>query len=388
MSGIHKLSARKVQTIKKPGRHSDGGGLHLSVSKAGGKAWCYMWVRNSRRREMGLGGFPGVTLLMARERAQHARELVANNKDPILERRKLVVVTFGEAADHLVEALKQDWSSDKHRQQWKRTVQHYCEPIRKIPVGEIETGDVIRVLKPIWTTKEETARRLRSRIERVLDYASAHNWRDGENPARWNGHLKDILPKRDKSKIKNFAAMPYEQLPDFLTKLSLVYTVPALALEFTILTVARTNETLGAKWSEFDFDEGVWTIPAERMKSKQVHRVPLSDTVLGILRKAELYRKLEYVFPGTKKGKPLSNMSMAMLLRRLYPEKCTVHGFRSTFRDWCGDQTNFPREIAEAALAHKVGNKVEQAYRRRDAIEKRRELMIAWDFYCGNERPD
>jgi len=385
VAGIHKLSARKVNSLTIPGRHSDGGGLYLSVTKTGGKSWCYMWVRNGRRREMGLGGFPGVTLASARERAQSAREMVANDRDPILERRKQVVISFGEAADHLVDALSQDWSSEKHRQQWKRTVTHYCEPIREVPVNDVVTDDVIRVLKPIWTTKEETARRLRSRIERVLDYASAHDWREGDNPARWNGHLKDILPKRDKSKIKNFAAMPYEKVPVFMKTLRSVKSVPAYALEFTILTAARTNETLGAKWNEIDWDNKVWDIPAERMKAKQEHQVPLSDRMFDVLSKAKQYKNSEYVFPGARKGKPLSNMSMAMLLRRIETERCTVHGFRSTFRDWCGDKTNFSREVAEAALAHKVGNKVEQAYRRRQALDKRRSLMDEWASYCVSQ---
>lgn len=382
MSGIHKLSARKVQSIKKTGRHSDGGGLYLNVTKTGGKSWCYMWVRSGRRREMGLGGVPGVTLSTARERAQSARELIANDKDPILERQKKIVVTFGEAADHLVETLKQDWSSEKHRQQWQRTVTHYCKPIRKIAVSEIDTDDVLRVLKPIWTTKEETARRLRSRIERILDYSSAHNWRSGENSARWNGHLKDILPKRDKSKIKNFAAMPYENVPAFLKKLKAVNSLPALALEFSVLTAARTNETLGAQWCEIDIEAKLWTIPAERMKAKQEHRVPLTDRVVEILLSTKMYQCSDYVFPGTKKGKSLSNMTMAMLLRRVETGHCTVHGFRSCFRDWCGDRTDHPREIAEAALAHKIGNKVEQAYRRRHALDKRRLLMDEWSSYC------
>ena len=331
---------------------------------------------------MGLGGYPGVTLSAARDRAQQARELLAEQKDPIQERKRQIVVSFGEAADHLVETLRQEWSSEKHRQQWRRTVNHYCAPIRDIPVRTIETPDVLGVLKPIWTTKAETARRLRSRIERVLDYASAHGWREGDNPARWKGHLRDILPKRDKSKISNFAAMPYEKLPHFLSELQRVNSLPAFALEFTILTAARTSETLGARWDEFDLEQSVWQIPATRMKAKQEHSVPLSDKVIAVLKKAAPYRKSDYVFPGAKPGKPLSNMSMAMMLRRMETEHYTVHGFRSTFRDWCGDQTNFPREVAEAALAHKVGNKVEQAYRRRQALDKRRSLMDEWASYC------
>jgi len=265
---------------------------------------------------MGLGGYPGVTLSLARERAQNSRELLAIDKNPILERRKQVVVTFGEAADHLVETLARDWTNKKHRQQWKRTIEHYCAPIRKIPVADISTDDVLKTLEPVWTAKEETARRLRARIERILDYASAREWRSGENPARWQSHLKDILPKRDKSKIKNFASMPYERLPKFFCKISSIQTVPSLALQFTILTAARTGEVLEAVWSEIQPDKKIWTIPDVRMKAKQENIVPLSDMALKILNEARLYKDSEYIFPGTRKERPLSNMSMAMLLRR------------------------------------------------------------------------
>lgn len=206
-------------SVKRPGRHSDGKGLYLLVKKTGRKSWVYMWDRNHRRREMGLGGFPDVSLATAREKAQYARELIADDKDPINEKKKIVIKTFGEAADHLVETLQADWSNEKTRQQWIRTGSHYCKPIRNIPVGSIDTDDVLRVLKPIWTEKEETARRLRARIERILDYASAHNWRAGENPARWKGHLKDVQPKRDKLKKRNFSAMPYEKIPEFFKTL-------------------------------------------------------------------------------------------------------------------------------------------------------------------------
>ena len=265
MAGMHKLSTRKVMNIKVPGRHSDGKGLYLLVKKTGRKSWVYMWNRNHRRREMGLGGFPDVSLAKAREKAQAVRELIADEKDPIKQKKKVIVKSFGEAADHLVETKQADWTNEKHRQQWIRTVSHYCKPIRTIPVGQIDTDDVLRVLKPIWTEKEETARRLRSRIERVLDYASAHNWREGKNPARWNGHLKDILPKRDKLKKRNFAAMPYEKIPEFLKELKKETGIAALALEMTVHTAARTSETLNAKWSKIDLEKKLWTIPAERM---------------------------------------------------------------------------------------------------------------------------
>ena len=382
MAGMHKLTTRKVASLQDPGRHSDGKGLYLLVKKTGRKSWVYMWNKDRRRREMGLGGFPDVSLARARERAQNAREMIAEDKDPLEEKKKTVIVSFGEAADHLVETLKADWTNEKHRQQWIRTVTHYCKPIRHIHVGKVDTDDVLRVLKPIWTEKEETARRLRARIERILDYASAHNWRQGENPARWNGHLKDILPKRDKLKKRNFAAMPYEKIPDFLNELEKEKGMAALALQMTIHTACRTNETLGATWSEIDLDKKLWTIPAKRMKGKAEHVVPLTSSVLKVLEFVKMFQTSDYLFPGAREGRPLSNMSMNMLMRRMGVKDATVHGFRSSFRDWCGDNTQYPREVAEAALAHKVGNKVERAYRRRSALEKRGELMAEWSRYC------
>ena len=382
MAGFHKLSTRKVMSVKSPGRHSDGKGLYLLVKKTGRKSWVYMWNRNHRRREMGLGGFPDVSLAKAREKAQLARELIADGQDPIKESKKRAVKSFGEAADHLVETLQADWTNEKHRQQWIRTISHYCKPIRNIPVSNIDTDDILKVLKPIWQEKEETARRLRSRIERILDYAAAHKWREGENPARWKGHLKDLLPKRDKLKKRNFAAMPYEKIPEFFLSLKKEQGMSALALQFAIHTATRTSETLEATWSELDLENKLWTVPAERMKNKLEHTIPLTGTVLAVLWQAHLFKSSEYVFPGAKLGRPLSNMSMNMLMRRMGVENATVHGFRSSFRDWCGDHTSHPREIAEAALSHKIGNKVEQAYRRRSALEKRRRLMEDWTAYC------
>jgi len=341
-------------SVKSPGRHSDGKGLYLLVKKTGRKSWVYMWNRNHRRREMGLGGFPDVR----------------------------AVKSFGEAADHLVETLQADWTNEKHRQQWIRTISHYCKPIRNIPVSNIDTDDILKVLKPIWQEKEETARRLRSRIERILDYAAAHKWREDENPVRWKGHLKDLLPKRDKLKKRNFAAMPYEKIPEFFQNLKKEQGMSALALQVAIHTATRTSETLEATWSELDLENKLWTVPAERMKNKVEHTIPLTEIVLTVLRQAHLFKSSEYVFPGAKPGRPLSNMSMNMLMRRMGVENATVHGFRSSFRDWCGDHTQHPREIAEAALSHKIGNKVEQAYRRRSALEKRRRLMEDWTAYC------
>jgi integrase len=386
MGGVHKLSARKVSTAHVPGRLSDGAGLYLYVKKTGRKSWIYMWKKDGVRREMGLGGYPGVSLAKARLKAQIQRELISDGVDPLAarakEKRLPKVKTFGEAADHLVETLKADWSSEKYRQQWKRTVSHYCEPIRSLRVDKVDTDDVMRVLKPIWSTKEETARRLRSRVERILDYATAHGWREGENPARWKGHLKDLLPKRDSAKKNNFAAMPYEEIPEFVRSLREQEGSSALALEFTIHTAARTNEALGATWDEIDFDKAIWSTPASRMKGKQEHIVPLTPQSLEVLQKAYQMKISDYVFPGGERERPLSNMSMNMLMRRMGIENATVHGFRSSFRDWCGDKTDYAREVAEAALAHKIGNKVEQAYRRRHALEKRQGLMADWSEYC------
>lgn len=386
MGGVHKLSARKVSTVGVAGRLSDGAGLYLYVKNTGRKSWVYMWKKDGRRREMGLGGYPAVSLAKARLKAQIQRELISEGVDPLAARAKEKnapkITSFGEAADHLVETLKGDWSSEKHRQQWKRTVSHYCEPIRALPVDKIDTDDIMRVLKPIWTTKEETARRLRSRIERILDYSTAHGWREGEKPARWKGHLKDLLPKRDSSRKSNFAAMPYEKIPDFLKTLRQQDGSASLALEFTIHTAARTNEALGAVWDEIDFEKALWIVPAERMKGKQEHVVPLTSQCLEVLKKSHAMKVSKYIFPGGKKDRPLSNMSMNMLMRRMGIENTTVHGFRSSFRDWCGDKTEYPREVAEAALAHKIGNKVEQAYRRRNALEKRQGLMSEWSTYC------
>ena len=331
---------------------------------------------------MGLGGFPDISLAKARDRAQAIREMIADDIDPIAEKQKSVIVTFQEAAEHLVNTLQSDWKNEKTRQQWVRTINHYCKPILKIPIDKVETEHVMKVLKPVWSEKEETARRLRARIERILDYASAHSWRDSENPARWKGHLKDLLPKRDKTKKRNYASMPYEEIPAFLNNLRKEKGASPLALEFTVHTAARTNETLGATWGEFDLEKGLWTIPAERMKGGLEHIVPLSSQALNILEKAKGYGSAEYVFPGAREGRPLSNMSMNMLMRRMGIEGVTVHGFRSSFRDWCGDQTDYSREVAEAALAHKIGNKVEQAYRRRSALEKRTSLMREWSTFC------
>ena len=341
---------------------------------------------------MGLGGYPGVTLLKARENSQSARELIASGIAPIKHRKENITKTFGQVADALIQKLEQDWKKEtgrnawlkKNQQQWNRSLVHYCSRIRSTPIRDIDTQDILQVLKPIWTAKYETARKTRARIERVFDYAAAHGWHNGENPALWKRHLKDILPQRDIKAVKHFEAMPYENIPKFIKTIQAKATLPAMALEFTILTAARTGETLGATWPEIDFEKSMWTIPPYRMKSKQEHKVPLTGHLTTLLANLKETATSDYIFAGNRPDRPLSNMSMAMIMKRMQ-ETATVHGFRSSFRDWCGDKTNVSREVAEAALAHKVGNSVEQAYRRRDALEKRRSLMKNWETYCLGE---
>jgi len=392
---INKLSARKVQSLAPVGRHSDGGGLYLVVDKNGSKRWVFLYKRGGRTSEMGLGGLHSVPLARAREFAAECRGLLADGKDPIAHRRtsraaQFGVPTFGDFADQFVEDMSPQWANAKHIAQWKMTLKEYAAPLRPKALSEIDTNDVLAVLKPIWTKKAETAGRVRGRIERVLDAAKVKGYRSGENPARWRGHLDHLLPKRSKLSRGHFAAMPYADVPAFIARLREAPSMASLALEFAILTAGRTTEVLQARWAEFDLKDTVWTVPAERMKAKRSHRVPLATRPLAILRELSTFRdalpKSPYVFRGNKPATPLSNMALLMLLRRLGVEDTTVHGFRSSFRDWCGNETHFPREIAEAALAHAVGDKTEQAYRRSDALAKRRELMDAWAAFCGAEK--
>jgi integrase len=378
---LHKLSAREVATLTIPGRHSDGGGLYLSVSPSGARSWVFMWKVAGKRCEMGLGSLRDVPLTKARQRAADARQLRADGLDPLASREKPKVMTFGEAADALIESMSSSWRNEKHHAQWTMTLTVYCEPLRSKPVADIGTDDVLKVLLPLWTTKPETASRLRGRIERVLDFARARGQRTGENPARWRGHLDALLPKRAKLSRGHHKAMPFDEVPAFMASLREREGVAPHALEFAILTAARSGEVLGAQWDEFDLEARVWTVPAARMKASREHRVPLSDRAVEILRHMEQMRFSEYVFPGARRGRPLSTMALEMVLRRMKVD-ATVHGFRSAFRDWAGERTTFPREVAEAALAHLVGDAVERAYRRGDALEKRRHLMDAWAAFC------
>lgn len=393
---LNNLSDVKVKALKDAGRHSDGGGLYLNVSPSGTKSWLFMWKIGGKRREMGLGAYPAIPLSKARAKASDCRAMVADGRDPIMERSKEVEPTFGECADQFIEGIKSEWRNAKHRHQWEQTLgDAYCSSIRPLRVSRVGVDDVLKVLSPVWTEKAETASRLRGRIERVLEFAKVKGWRSGENPAAWRGNLRNLLPKRHKLQRGHQAAMAYSDIPGFIEKVRGSEGMAAKALEFTILTAARTGEAIGAKWAEVDLEGAKWTIPAERTKTGQKLVVPLSDPAKAILQDLTTGARGDFIFAGeprlgskgdAKQGRPLSNMAMMMLMRRLGAGAFTVHGFRSGFRDWCGDETSFPRELAEAALGHKVGNEVERAYRRSDALEKRRKLMQAWADYAATVR--
>lgn len=399
-----RLSARAVATLTKPGMHADGDGLYLVVSKSGAKRWTFIYqgfrkakesgqvAKQYGRKEMGLGRLAEVSLAEAREKVAEARKLVAAGIDPVEAREAAKAdqmapkPTFGSFADSLVDDLASGFRNEKHLAQWRMTLTKYAKPLRNKPLDQIETPDVLAVLKPIWQEKNETASRLRGRIERVLDAAKAQGLRTGENPARWRGHLDKLLPKRHKLQRGHHAAMAYAEVPEFMGQLRARGGITARALEWTILAAARSGEALGARWEEIDRENRLWTIPAERMKAARPHRVPLTDRMLEILDEMALAKELgPFVFPGQRRGKGLSVMSLTMQLRRMGRGEVTVHGFRSSFRDWAAEQTHFAREIAEAALAHVVGDATERAYRRGDALERRRELMTVWERYCTVE---
>lgn len=388
---INRLSARSVATATKAGRHADGGGLYLVVDKSGAKRWVFLYRFDGRAREMGLGGLVAVPLAKAREMAAAARAAVHGGEDPIAAKRIETpkVPTFGDVAHAFIEAMSPQFRNDKHIAQWKMTLTEYAAPLRAKAVDAITTDDVLGVLQPIWQTKPETASRLRGRIERVLDAAKAKGHRSGENPALWRGHLANLLPKRQKLSRGHHAAMDFRDVPAFVGELRKREAVSARALEFTILTAARSGETMGATWREIDLAGAVWTIPAGRMKSGREHRVPLTAPIVAMLEEMKVLggEPGDYLFPGAKRGCPLSVMAMDMTLRRMKVD-ITTHGFRSSFRDWAGEMSPFPRELAEAALAHIVGDETERAYRRGDALEKRRKMMEAWAGYCEPIRPD
>lgn len=393
---VNRLSAVKVASTKKPGLYADGDGLYLQVTKSGSRSWIFRFKSGRRSRDMGLGSLNTVGLGEAREMAAECRRRRLHGFDPIEARKSERVqvqleaarsITFDDCRDKFIASHRVAWANDKHRMQWERTLETYVTPVfGTLPVQSVDVAVVTKALEPIWTTKPETAGRIRGRIERILDWAKARGFRQGENPARWRGHLDILLaPRARVRRIRHHAALPYGELPGFLANIRERGAVAARALEFAILTAARTGEVLGARWEEFDLENQVWTVPASRMKAKREHRVPLSPAAIAVVKRLNAIRQNEFVFPGERPHKPLSNMSMLMMLRRIGREDMTVHGFRSTFRDWAAEQTNFSREVAEAALAHVITDRTEAAYRRGDLFEKRRRLMAAWATFCQTQ---
>ena len=390
---IEKLSARAVATATK-GKYEDGGGLRLVVSAKGSKRWVFRYTLNRKRREMGLGPYPVITLVKAREDAMTARRMVRDGTDPIEEKKRLTVTipTFRQCATDFILTHEAGWKNAKHVSQWRNTINTYANGvIGDIPVDVITVDDVLKVLKPIWTDKNETAKRLQTRIAKILDYAAARGIRDSDNPAKWQGKLDVLLPKPSSiQKTKHHPAMPYSNIATFWMELNNKQTVSASALKLLILTATRTSEVLKAKRDEFDLDQGIWIIPAERMKSKKEHRVPLSKQAIELLRKMPQLAGNQYMFPGTRLGSPQSNMTLLKLMRDMGygvggdKGDYVPHGFRSSFRDWSGEVSNYPRDVAEMALAHTIESKVEAAYRRGDLIEKRSRMMQDWADYFAN----
>jgi integrase len=375
-----------VQTISEPGRHGDGEGLYLDVGEDGTKRWLLRFQLYGRRRDMGLGPLTKDNgLAEARQAARDARAKIAKGIDPIEARKRPTgVPTFEEMAKRVIEDLAPGWRGKYTKPHWERSLLNYAAKLKLKPINQIDTADVLSVLRPMWTSKPESAGKVRERLERVLDAAKAAGHIDSpwENPARWRGHLAHFLPKRQMLSRGHMAAMPYQDAPAFMATIRTRQGMGYLALEWTILTVAREGMTTGARIKEVDADAKLWIVPAARMKDGKEHRVPLPDAAMALYAKvrAEKRDPGEYLFPGSRPDTALSNMTMDMALRRL-KAPYTVHGFRSTFRDWAGDCTDHPREVVEAALAHAVGSAVERAYRRGDALEKRRKLMQDWaDF--------
>ena len=411
---LNKLSAAKVAKWSTPGYLIDGGGLYLQVTRRSSRAleekrrtpadevaksWTFRYRDRStgKLKELGLGPYPDVSLEVGRMKAAELRAMLREGKDPKTERtvRRAAMkveaasgLTFDQAAVACIADKRAGWKNEKHGEQWVSTLATYVSPIiGGLPVASIDLALVRKVLDPIWTTKNETASRVRQRIESVLTWATVSGYRKGENPARWRGHLDHLLPKPSKvQKSEHHPALSYSEVGKFMARLRALPGVSPLALEFTILTAARTNEVIGATWDEIDFAKRLWTVPGERMKAGKEHIVPLSKRATKILSLLEEEKKSEFVFSGWKAGTSLSNAAMSTVLKRMKITDITVHGFRSTFRDWAGEQTTFPRELIEHALAHQLKDKAEAAYSRSTMPEKRRKLMDAWEAFCGQAK--
>ncbi|WP_430429200.1 tyrosine-type recombinase/integrase [Parasphingorhabdus sp.] len=400
-----------------PGRHTDGGGLQLLVKKSGARSWVFRFMLDGKSRDIGLGAAIGpdtISLAQARDKAIDLRRLVQSGVDPLQERARIdseseaeaqathiAGITFKASAEAYIAAHSDSWKNAKHRAQWPSSLENYVYPvIGDLPVADISTEHVMAAIEPIWKTKPETASRVRGRIETVLDAAKARGYRQGENPARWRGHIALMLPARTRLSRGKHPALPYDEVNSFITDLQSRDAMAALALEFTILTAVRSGETIGATWDEVDLSKATWTIPAERMKAGNEHRVPLSNRALAILETTKALGG-DFLFAGAKGGK-LSNMAMAMMIRRMHEAKnnaghkgyidpkqnriATCHGFRSSFRDWAAESTGYSHEVCEMALAHVIANQAEAAYRRGDLFDKRRKLMDAWATYCASDQ--
>jgi integrase len=389
-----KLTTLAVNRSREPGLYADGHGLYLQVSPSRTASWIFRYQHAGRRRYMGLGGLTTVTLADARRRALTARKVLAEGLDPLEEGRALAAaraadaakaITFREAAERYIAAHQSSWRNAKHIAQWGSTLQAYAMPVfGDVSVAAINVDLILKVLEPIWETKNETARRVRGRLEVILDWAKAGGLRTAENPARWKGLLEHRLSKQPRAaRIQHHPALDYRRIAAFMARLRKDEGVAARCLEFTILTGARTGESTGARWGEFDLEAALWTVPADRIKAGRAHRVPVADRAVAIVREQARFRRGDYVFSGRKPGTPLSNMAMATVLRRMGLENVTVHGFRSTLRDWAAEQTDYPREVAEMALAHAVGDRVEAAYRRGDLLQKRVAFMRDWGVHCA-----
>ena len=388
------LTALTVTRLREPGMYADGGGLFLQVSKGGGRSWVYRYMIAGRSREVGLGSAATITLAEARNHRDDARRLRDQGIDPIEQRKHekakahldaAKAMTFREAASAYIDAQKAAWRNAKHRTQWTSSLETYAYPIfGKVSVQSIDTTLVLKALEPIWAVKPETASRVRGRVEAIPDWAKVRGFREGENPARWRGHLAMILPPRSKvRKVVHHASLPYKEIGAFMADLRAREIISARALEFAILTAARSGEVLGARWSEINIDARTWIVPEGRMKAGRQHRVSLSDAAIALLGHVRQHRRDDdLLFPGLRRGKPLSNMALLDLLRRMKRGDVTTHGFRATFKTWAAERTNFSREVVEAALAHVNGDKVEAAYQRGDLFDKRQALMSAWADFC------
>ncbi|MHC6072610.1 tyrosine-type recombinase/integrase [Ralstonia solanacearum] len=396
--GINKLSDRAVREQKQPGYYGDGGGLWLQVSRTGTKSWVFRYTRQGKTHDLGLGSYLNVGLKMARDKATELRAILGRGDDPKAERWAAKAnaasrLTFDQCAERYIAAHKDGWKNPKHADQWESTLKTYASPIiGSLDVAHIDTPHIVRILEPIWTTKNETASRVRGRIERILAWATTRKLRKGDNPAAWRNHLDTLLPKPSAvQKEKHHEALPYRAINAFIQELREQPGVAPRALEFTILTAARTGEVIGAEWGEIDLVNNVWTVPAGRMKASKEHAIPLSAHAVGILKEMQAARDAdddcEFIFPGWSGDKGLSNMSMLKLLKNMGHSGLTVHGFRSTFRDWAGEQTHHAREVIEHALAHQLKDKAEAAYQRGTLFEKRRVLMADWAVYIETERP-